>query len=82
MYKIMDFTIVSGRADTLLLFCSDYQEAVTAAINKIMQHVPFSRDLRLYPALSCIEIEAPDGSRHLEMLRDYDPTEDLIEVEC
>ena len=37
MYKILDFTIVSGRADTLLLFCSDYQEAVTAAINKIMQ---------------------------------------------
>ena len=55
---------------------------MTAAINKIMQQVPFSRDLRLYPALSYIKIEAPDGSRHLEMLRDYDSTEDLIEVEC
>lgn len=56
MCKIQDFKIISGRADMLLFFCSDYQAAVTAAINKIMEYVPYNTSLRLYLALSCIEM--------------------------
>lgn len=76
MYNIRDFKVVSGVADTLLFFSSDYQKAVTEAINEVMKSLQYNENMKLITGLSSIEIIEPAGTRHFQMLRQYNSAQD------
>lgn len=78
-YTIQDFKIVSTACDPLLFFSSDYQRAVTEAINDLMDDIGWTAGMKLIPDCRCIVVEAPGGTRHIEPLRQYNETQDMNE---
>lgn len=84
MFNIEDFNVVSTECDLMLLFSSDYRRVVTKAINQIMteSHKEKADKLQLVCYKSIVIIQDKRVNPEffsMQILEDYDPTEDLEE---